>query len=360
MIAWKKLPQNPIVPIPKKGDPDFGKYASWDPHAWREGDRYYAIFGGSKPAVFRSPDLVRWQHVGPLMTGDRWSEPDEDVSCPDFFRLGDKYVLVCISHKRGARYFVGDWRGEQFHPTFHARMNWPGGTFFAPETLVDPRGRRILWAWVLDRRAGPAIQASGSSGEMSLPRVLSWNADGTLRIEPAEELAQLRQRPRQGQAIALQSGRPQAIPGVEGDSWELSLDLDPGQSQRCGLVVRRSPDDAERTVVEYDRAKQLLRIDFSKSTLDKSVVYRTYCMRRDNPEICVQEAPLELKPGERLRLRIFLDRSMLEVFANDRQCVTQRIYPTRADSLGVRVFAEGGPAAVNHWEAWDMAPTNPW
>ena len=48
-----------------------------------------------------------------------------------------------------------------------------------------------------------------------------------------------------------------------------------------------------------------------------------------------QEAPFELGEGETLRLHIFLYRSVLEVFANGRQCLTQRIYPTRADSLGL-------------------------
>ena len=42
---WQKHAGNPIVPIPKEGEPEYGRYTSWDPHAWREGDTYYAIFG---------------------------------------------------------------------------------------------------------------------------------------------------------------------------------------------------------------------------------------------------------------------------------------------------------------------------
>jgi beta-fructofuranosidase len=37
-------------------------------------------------------------------------------------------------------------------------------------------------------------------------------------------------------------------------------------------------------------------------------------------------------------LRIFVDRSILEVFANDRVSITTRIYPTRRDSLGVALL----------------------
>ena len=49
---------------------------------------------------------------------------------------------------------------------------------------------------------------------------------------------------------------------------------------------------------------------------------------------------------------------MLEVFANERQCVTQRIYPTRSDSLGVTLFSRGGSVDVKSLDAWDMAPAN--
>ena len=74
--------------------------------------------------------------------------------------------------------------------------------------------------------------------------------------------------------------------------------------------------------------------------------------------VTAQEAPFELLPGESLKLRIFLDRSVLEVFANERQCVTQRIYPTRGDSLGVTLFSRDGSVDVKSLDAWDMAPAN--
>ena len=77
----------------------------------------------------------------------------------------------------------------------------------------------------------------------------------------------------------------------------------------------------------------------------------------NNPTVTFQEAPFELKTGELLDLRIYLDHSIMEVFANGRQCLTQRIYPTRADSLSVATFARGGAAKLASLEAWDMNPT---
>jgi beta-fructofuranosidase len=81
---------------------------------------------------------------------------------------------------------------------------------------------------------------------------------------------------------------------------------------------------------------------------------------KPNKEVTEQAAPFELRQGEKLELRIFIDRSILEVFANGRQCITQRIYPTRKDSLGVELFSKGGSITVESIKAWDMAATNPW
>ncbi len=73
-----------------------------------------------------------------------------------------------------------------------------------------------------------------------------------------------------------------------------------------------------------------------------------------------QASPFELKDGETLNLRIFIDRSVLEVFANGRQCLTQRIYPSKENSTAVRLFAKGGSGMALVVEAWDMEPVAPW
>ena len=64
--------------------------------------------------------------------------------------------------------------------------------------------------------------------------------------------------------------------------------------------------------------------------------------------------------GEALELRVLIDRSVIEVFANGRQSLTQRVYPTRSDSTGGRLFAVGGVARASVLEAWDMEPVAPW
>jgi sucrose-6-phosphate hydrolase SacC (GH32 family) len=139
----------------------------------------------------------------------------------------------------------------------------------------------------------------------------------------------------------------------------------PQDNSECGVIVRRTPDGAEQTAISFSRAAGVLKIDLSKSTLDPAIRYRSWCLwRPEDPtdagrRVLAQEAPLQLASGEPLGLRIFLDRSMLEVFANGRQCLTQRLWPTRTDALGAALFSRGGPTQVSSLTAWQMRATNP-
>ena len=66
-----------------------------------------------------------------------------------------------------------------------------------------------------------------------------------------------------------------------------------------------------------------------------------------------------VEAGEPLRLRVLIDRSVVEVFANDRQAITRRIYPDAA-SNGVAAFAAGEGGRLTSLEIWDMMPSNPY
>ena len=126
------------------------------------------------------------------------------------------------------------------------------------------------------------------------------------------------------------------------------------------MKVRCSPDGEEETTIAYSLSNEFLKINLAKSTLDEEVKYPRLTPRdEDGGEryTSSQEAPFKLLKEEPLKLHIFLDRSVLEIFANRRLCLTQRIYPTRVDSLGVSVFAHGGEAVLNSLDAWTITPT---
>ena len=347
---WHKLGSNPITPKTGPGDAHHQRYRSWDPFGWLEGDTCYAIFGGKRPAVAKCSARGsldgEWSYAGDLFAHAVDGVPlDEDVSCPDLFKLGDKHVLLCISHRLGCRYYIGEWRDEQFHPEFHAQMSWVDHSFFAPESLVDSRGRRIMWAWILDEPEFGVRSEHGWSGTLSLPRVLSLGSDGRLRMDVPEEIESLRQAEVKREQRIVRADTTALVEGVAGDSLELLVEMESAGASQFGVKVRMSPCQEEETSILYDASRKLLMVDTHKSG------------PRGTPK-AVEAGPLELRPGERLRLRIFVDKSVVEVFANSLQAIARRIYPSRPDSTSVSLFASGGDARLHSLRAWSIAPSN--
>lgn len=341
---FRKLQSNPIVPVEapdKWRESEALPYASWDPHGWLEGDTYYAIFGGTRPAVFKATEIGDWSYVGDLFANTvDGTTLREDVSCPDFFKLGDKWVLMGISHEHGTRYFVGDWKDEQFHPQVHERMSWVDNTYFAPESLEAPDGRRITWAWIFDQWDEDTKKAAGWSGVFAVPRELWLRSDLRLGMRPVEELKALRHNSR---SIAGLPAGPLSIAG--GSTIDIEASFVVGAGGTVGLSVRCAADGSEATLVGYDAERGELFVDTTNSS-------------RVGMGLRVREAgPFRLEPGETLNLRVLLDRSVVEVFANDRQAITRRIYPD-ASSTGIGVVAQDG--ALNSLTVWDMMPSNPY
>lgn len=161
-------------------------------------------------------------------------------------------------------------------------------------------------------------------------------------MRPAPELDALRTKHTHHGPATVPAGEVVDLPAVSGDTLELLVEMAPGRDGGCGVVVRRAPDGAEETRIVYDGVQQQLILDRTRSSLDLGTDH--------NPH----GAPLTLEPGEPLRLRIFLDRSVLEVFANERVTITTRIYPTRPDSLRVALVAEGADARLEALDAWQI------
>ncbi len=379
---WTKSPHNPVIRETEKGmtvlQGEVGEvvYGAADPSAiWQRNGRYYMLTGnllvlreyglkrrldqhlGDTAYLFASDDMVSWDYLHPFYESHRkWTQEDEDNMCPDFFPLpsapeggpsSDRHLMLYISHNKGCQYYIGLYEEDRFEPETHGRMSWVDKAFFAPETVLDPKGRRILWAWIHDGRSESSRQASGWSGTLALPRVLWLGEEGALRMRPAPELEMLRYNPRSREDLVLPAGGELALEDMSGDTLELRLELSGDGAQKYGLKVRRSPDGDEETLVFYDASKRKLVIDTTRSSAG------------EGPK-SLEGGPLELNEDEPLELRVFLDRSVVEVFANDRQAVMRRIYPTRSDSQGILLFAEGGPVEVRSLQAWDMAPANPW
>ena len=364
--TWKKFEGNPVLKTPAADDPfgNSGKYTAWDPEGWydKKAGCYYQISGGKTPALFKSKDMYKWSYTGRLLdSSQHWLYASEDVSCPDFFSIGGKSMLLFISHNIGAQYFIGDFANDKFSIRQHGRMNWPGGTFFSPEQLQDGKGRNIIWAWVLERKP-QTFPDYGWSGIMSLPRVLSLSENNILQINPPQEIKAIRLNEVMEDNLTLPPNTEKLLKG-KGKSVELQIELQGGSASPYGVKVFCSPDGKEETTISYDPLKKQLVVNFIKSSVHAPVQMPSNAIfgpQMDGfPEkVSEQSAPFELAKGETLKLDIFLDRSVIEIFANGRQCVTQVVYPELESSNLLKVFSGNDKVLVKKATCWTMAETN--
>ena len=219
------------------------------------------------------------------------------------------------------------------------RSSWMdyGKDFYAAVTWNHvPDGRRIAIGWMSNWNYAGAIPTDPWRSAMSVPRELGLETVGgqpRLVQRPVRELRSLRGR-------RSFTARHRRIPEgtttlpVYGKALEIKADLRVGSAEEAGLKVRTG--DGEETVIGYDAQAAELYVDRTRSgRVDFS---------RDFPG--VQRAPLAPRHGK-VRLRVLVDWSSVEVFADRGQTViTDQIFPS-ASSDGVELFADGGSATLN-------------
>jgi beta-fructofuranosidase len=170
------------------------------------------------------------------------------------------------------------------------------------------------------------------------------NHDGSLVVKPVPELKALRGEHYRLADVDILPGVSNLLEGVWGDALEIVAEFEPRDADSLGVKLRCSPDRSEETLVVHDVGRGRVEIQPARSSLSPDI--------KSEPSW----APLDLTPGETLKLRLFLDRSVVEVFANDRVCLSFRIYPHRPDSLGLDLFSVGGGAKLKSLEVWQMKP----
>lgn len=352
LLTWKKYAGNPVIVGPPPGLEILEDVNFRDHSVWKEGGTWYQVVGsgirgvGGAALLYRSKDLLNWEYLHPLCVGDHHgTEPVWSGSmweCPDFFRLDGKHVLVVSvwnEHRlHYPAYFIGTYSDHRFSPEAGGQVDW-GRSFYAPQSMTDDQGRRIMFGWLREARGLDAQRAAGWSGVMSLPRRLSLLPNGTLGMEPVPELARLRGRRFVSSDV---DGSPELLAGVRGAHLEIVAEWEPAAAKMVGLKVRCSPDHAEETLIAYDYAEKRLFVDRERSSLSEDAI-------RD-----IESGTLELAEGEGLKLQIFLDASVVEVFANGHACLVARIYPSRQDSLGLDLVARGGNAAPRVLDVYEM------
>ncbi|WP_421546468.1 glycoside hydrolase family 32 protein [Pseudomonas sp. QD4] len=324
-----------------------------DPKVWRQDEHWYLIAGArleDQPLLplYRSADLHTWEFLDYVASG---SDGDGYMwECPDLFRLDGRDVLLYSPQGMPAQGYA---QLNKYHTGYRvgrldSQWQFTGGPFieldnghdfYAAQTLEAADGRRLVWAW-LDMWESPTPCAAHHwRGMLGLPRELELHAD-RLRVFPARELIALRQAPLTGTPWLSESDS-QWVPHIRGDRLEihLLLDLLGSTDGQLGVALRCSADGHERTLLYYDAALQRLVLDRSHSGSHVS-----------------GQRSVAIDPASgRIELRVFLDRSSIEVFdSQGRFTLSSRLYP-QTDSLGVKLLAnaQGGRVAIA--DAWPLA-----
>lgn len=350
--SWQKSPDNPIIAAPP---PQLDTTIFRDHSVWKEDGNWYQVIGsgvggiGGTALLYRSRDFSRWEFVDSLVSLDRVSHGigrgATGWECPDFFQMNGQHVLIAAmwDHRPlSVGYFVGDYADHRFTPKHEGVLD-PGASFYAPQSFTDDAGRRVMFGWVKESRSAEAQREAGWSGVMTLPRILSVLADGSLGSAPAPEVQQLRGHHVRLSAHEIVDDELLRLEGIPGDSLELVVSLRPGVSDTVRIDVLCSKDGRESTGISLDAASGMLTLDTNRSSASADVeggVYSlSYGRRTDGP----------------VQLRMFVDHSIIELFLNDERCITARAYPASADATEVRIQGTHAVAAV---DAWEMRPNS--
>jgi beta-fructofuranosidase len=327
-LRFEKHEGNPVIPAP----PSQGNAGDFrDPKVWRHDGAWWMVVGSrdgdlGNVLLYRSDDLRAWEFVSVVCQSE--GPQGRMWECPDLFQLGEHYALVISPvgvEPRKSVTMVGefDYATGRFTPERQTDTDHGPG-FYAPQSFVDARGRRIMFGWMTATWGTSPTVAYGWDGALTLPRVVTAGPDGLPRFSPLPELQALRREKLDPAAVA-------------GNSLELVAEFEVGAGREFGLSVLRSADGRQETRITYDEASGRLTIDWERSGAVESG-------RRS--------APLPLSAGERLKLHVFVDRSSVEAFANDgRAVLSARVFPDPG-SHGVSLL---GPTRLISLDAWKLA-----
>lgn len=351
-IQFEKCKRNPVM----RNQPQGYTRHFRDPKVWRKDGSWYMVIGAQtmqgegRVLLFQSDHLKNWTLIGEVAGsgigglgyfGYMWE-------CPDMFELGGKDVLIACpqglqpqgdlyNNKYQCGYFIGtlDYKtGRMEHHGFTELDR--GFEFYAAQTTLDEKGRRILIAWMglPEEEEHPTIEY-GWIHAMTLPRVLVREGNKICQ-KPVEELKALRKNPVVYRNIMVEDEEI-ILSNIHGDVLELLVEFEVKDAKEFGIKLRCSEDGKERTIISY--SLETKKVEFNRNHSGRGYKGIRRCSVKDR---------------EIIQFHIFMDTSSVEIFLNDGEEVfTGRIYPNKS-SRGIRFYAVGGKAKIRKLEKWDL------
>lgn len=305
-----------------------------DPKVWKENDTYYMVQGArdkedvGQILVFASSDKVNWKVINTLRSSEKFGYMWE---CPDLFELDGDTVLMLSPqgieaegikyqniYQSGYYFLKGDFKTSNYTLGQFEELD-RGFDFYAPQTFIDEKGRRILIGWmglpdIDDLYSNPTV-AYGWQHALTLPRELQIK-DGKLIQKPVIEIEALRQNEQE---------------------WAVkdTLKVEAPKTFEIDLKVDLLKDDFELIIkkgmyLTYKKAEGLFTLAFDGCGYG-----------RDKRSVKIDVLR---------NLRLFVDTSSVEVFLNDGEEVfSSRFYP-EADERSIELRGHSLEGKLTLWE----------
>ena len=323
--TWQPCDKNPVLDSER---PDFR-----DPKVFRHGDQWImAISGGHEAHFYGSFNLTDWTLLSTFPTPqERWI-----WECPDLLQVDGRWILIVsfivpggeVAAGSRTQYWIGEFDGTRFTPQSEMHTLSFGPDDYAAVSWSDtPDNRKIIIGWMSHWNYANHTPSHEENwrGAMTLPRELSVKK-GTLRQLPPHELSSLR-----GEAISFQDGNI----AFEGEAYEIEAEIDMTNLSQgeVGFHLRISKDEV---------TKVLYRPAQSETSQGELSIDRTRSGQSDfHPQFAGDfRGPLKVENGI-LKLRIFVDRSSVEVFAQDGILYGAALIFPSAESHSIEFVGEG-------------------
>ncbi|WP_409291545.1 glycoside hydrolase family 32 protein [Peribacillus sp. SCS-37] len=330
----RKYENNPVI----EGTPAGYTGHVRDPKVFRKNGRYYMLLGAQREnltgaiIVYESQNAKDWTFKGELdvqidLEGYMWE-------CPDYFEVDGKDVLILSpqgiepsGHSYHNIYNVISVIGtlDIDNLTFAAESCHElekGFDFYAPQTFADDNGVRMLFAWAGIGEVDYPSDREGWAHCLTIPRRLEIKENRLIQ-KPADQLKALRANADSGSGN-IESGAKEL--SSHDPAYELEVELQDIKASQFGLELFST--EKEGLILSFDKVSGIVTLD--RENFEDSFGGEFGFKRSD-----------AIKIVESVKVQIFVDKSIAEIFINDGEIVfTARVFPKK-EAAGIRLFGDG-------------------
>ncbi|MHC4260025.1 MAG: glycoside hydrolase family 32 protein, partial [Planctomycetota bacterium] len=271
--------------------------------------------------LLSSKNLKRWTRIQDIKLPG-------SGECPDFFPMavdGDRNNIRWLFWGGNGRYLLGTFDGRRFTPETQEPLESVIGNYYAAQTYSDipeSDGRRIQIAWM----------AKGKFPDMPFNQQMSIPCELTLRTlpegirlcrVPVREIKKIRGKQYSWKNTPLKRWE-NLLCGISGELFEIKTEIELGGASQVGFKLRGTP-------LVYNVEKKTLSCRSKTANL----------------------TPLDKK----IKLHILVDRTSIEIFANDGRVSMFCCFPLDACNTLLNIFAHGGRVNVKKLDVWKLKST---